>query len=63
VWAKAPDYNTATSLGYMYDGVHFSRDGAIAYSQSVMSALVPEPTSLGIMLLAGAGLLARTRRK
>jgi hypothetical protein len=61
LYSLAPDYQSAVALGYMADGVHFSRAGAIAYSGIIMDALVPEPHALG--LVAAAMLMLRRGRR
>jgi hypothetical protein len=64
IFAHAPDYDTAWSLGYMNDPVHPSLLGATVYADATIAALVPEPAA-GATLAAAAiaiGMRRRTRR-
>ena len=62
-----PDYDTLQAQGWLYDPVHFSRQGAINMSQIVVDTLraptVPEPTTLGFLSVGGIACLLRRRRR
>jgi lysophospholipase L1-like esterase len=55
-----PAYPEAQAAGYLTDGLHLSRAGALAYSSAAMTAIVPEPTMTASLLLP---LLALSRRR
>ena len=59
----APSYSQAMADGYLLDGVHETRLGAITYAQGVVNALsVPEPASLGAVSLFASFALLRRRK-
>ncbi|MDB5326882.1 MAG: hypothetical protein JWM57_2451 [Phycisphaerales bacterium] len=48
LWHDAPGYLAAVNAGYLADSVHPTAAGADAYSRTIMAALVPEPTLIGL---------------
>ena len=59
-------YDELVANGWMLDATHPTREGALQMSQIVVDALyagaVPEPASVGCVLVGGVVLLARRRR-
>ncbi|HEV7301070.1 MAG TPA: GDSL-type esterase/lipase family protein [Tepidisphaeraceae bacterium] len=62
LYTAAPGYAAANSMGYLADGLHPTRAGALAYSQIAFNAMVPEPASVS-MLVVAASMLLRCRQR
>jgi hypothetical protein len=56
VYEEAPSYADAIAAGYLRDGIHPSRLGSLAYGDLVAAVLVPEPSSITMILVAACGL-------